>query len=96
MRFLGARTLSLLPLTACFPFAELVSNMANERVLAITDSKDRGRTCFSVSLTFDANVKILSKPIRISFACTVPFSSDFSPFGYKFRRVPNLYYLYPT
>ena len=36
------------------------------------------------------------KPVRIPFGCTVPYFTDFSSFsnfGYKFRRIPNLYYL---
>ena len=38
-----------------------------------------------------------SKPVRIQFGCisVLHFAdfSDFSSFGYKFRGIPNLYYL---
>ena len=54
----------LSPLTACVPFAALVSNMKHERVLAITNPKDRELVRFSVGETFDANVKILEAVVR--------------------------------
>ena len=58
---LGARLLSLAQLTACIPFAALVSTMKNDEVLAIADRKDRELIRFSVGETFDANVKVLRK-----------------------------------
>ena len=53
------RSLFLSPSTTCFPFAELVSNMVDERVLAITDPKDREFIRFSVGESFNTNDKIL-------------------------------------
>ena len=41
-------------------------------------------------------VAVLLKPVRIPIGCSVLFLSDFrdfSDFGYKFRRIPKLYYL---
>ena len=56
---LGARLLSLAPFAACIPLATLASNIKDERVLAVTDPKDRELVRFSVEETFDANVKFL-------------------------------------
>ena len=57
--YLGAHPCPLSPLAKCSPFAELVSNMADEQVLAIADPRDRELIRFSVGATFDVNVKIL-------------------------------------
>ena len=56
---LGLLFLSLPPFTACIPFAAMVRNMKDERVLAIADHKDRELVRFIVGETFDANVKVL-------------------------------------
>ena len=53
--------------------------------------------CFDIFSIADPQTGLQLKPVRIPFGCIsiLHFTdfSDFSSFGYKFMRIPNLYYL---